>query len=166
MKSSAATRIARESPEYTEAVIGRWNPLITGRLRLAFACVSILLIGAATGCSGSPAPPGPGASSPAGGQPASAQSSAQSGAQSGAAPAWGAATHLDRSQGGEDPTSVSCPSASFCMAVLGSGYAATFDGTTWSQPGLSSSAGQPDSVSCPTVSFCMAVDAQDSSAFL
>jgi hypothetical protein len=53
------------------------------------------------------------------------------------------------------------------MAVLGSGYAATFDGTTWRQPtGLSSSAGQPDSVSCPTVSFCMAVDAQDSSAFL
>ena len=93
MKSSkigvaiAATRIARESPEYTEAVI-------TGRLRLAFACVSILLIGAATGCSGSPAPAGPGASSPAGGQPASAQSSA--------APAWGAATHLDRSQGGEE----------------------------------------------------------------
>ena len=53
------------------------------------------------------------------------------------------------------------------MAVLGSGYAARYDGTTWSQPtGLSSSAGQPDSVSCPTVSFCMAVDAQDSSAFL
>src|SRR5580693_7858306 len=149
--SSAATRIARESPEYTEAVIGRWNPLITGRLRLAFACVSILLIGAATGCSGSSAPSaGPGANSTAGGQPASAQSSA--------APAWGAATHLDHSHGGEDPTSVSCPSASFCMAVLGSGYAARYDGTTWSQPtklSSSSSAGEPDSVSCPTIRFCM-----------
>jgi hypothetical protein len=52
------------------------------------------------------------------------------------------------------------------MAVLGSGYAARYDGTVWSQPArLSSSAGQPDSVSCPTVSFCLAVDGQDSSAF-
>jgi hypothetical protein len=136
------------------------RPHITGRLRLAFACVSILLIGAATGCDGSsPAPPKPGANSPAGGQPATAQSSA--------APAWGAAVHLDHSQASEDVTSVSCPSASFCMAVLGSGYAARYDGTTWSQPtGLSSAAGQPDSVSCPTVSFCVAVDADDSSAFL
>jgi hypothetical protein len=135
------------------------RPHITGRLRLAFACVSILLIGAATGCSGSSAPPEPGATSPAGGQPATSQSSA--------APAWGAATHLNHSQGGEDPTSVSCPSARFCMAVLVSGYAAIYNGTTWSQPTrLSSSAGEPDSVSCPTVSFCMAVDAQDSSTFL
>jgi hypothetical protein len=53
------------------------------------------------------------------------------------------------------------------MAVLESGYAAVYDGTTWSRPtGLSSAAGEPDSVSCPTVSFCMAVDARDSSAFL
>ena len=52
------------------------------------------------------------------------------------------------------------------MAVLESGYAATYDGTTWSRPArLSSSAGEPDSVSCPTVSFCLAVDARDSSAF-
>jgi hypothetical protein len=53
------------------------------------------------------------------------------------------------------------------MAVLQSGYAARYDGTTWSQPiGLSSSIGEPDSVSCPTESFCLAVDARDSSAFL
>jgi len=130
------------------------------KLRLAFACVSILLIGAATGCTGSSsAPPKPGANSLAGGPPATSQSSS--------APAWGAARHLDHSQGSEDVTSVSCPSASFCMAVLGSGYAAMYDGTTWSQPtGLSSSLGQPDSVSCPTVAFCMAVDADDSSTFL
>jgi hypothetical protein len=135
------------------------RPHITGRLRLAFACVSILLIGAATGCSGSSAPPEPGVNSPASGQPATSQS--------GAGPAWGAATHLDHSQGGEDPASVSCPSARFCMAVLVSGYAARYDGTTWTQPTrLSSSAGEPDSVSCPTVSFCMAVDALDSSTFL
>jgi len=115
--------------------------IVTVRLRLAFACVSILLTGAATGCDGpSSAPP---------------------------KPTWGAATHLDYSRGGEDTTSVSCPSASFCMAVLGAGYAAVYDGTTWSQPTrLSSAAGQPDSVSCPTVSFCMAVDADDSSSFV
>jgi hypothetical protein len=136
------------------------RPHITVRLGLAFACVSILLIGAATGCTGSSsAPPESGAVSPAGGQPATSQSSV--------VPAWGAATHLDHSQGGEDPTSVSCPSARFCLAVLQSGYAAIYDGTKWSQPArASSSAGEPDSVSCPTVSFCMAVDARDSSAFL
>jgi hypothetical protein len=53
------------------------------------------------------------------------------------------------------------------MAVLQSGYAARYDGTTWSQPtGLTSSGGEPDSVSCPTVRFCMAVDARDSATFL
>jgi hypothetical protein len=53
------------------------------------------------------------------------------------------------------------------MAVLVSGYAATYDGTGWSQPArLPSSAGEPDSVSCPTASFCLAVDARDSSALL
>ena len=135
-------------------------PRITGRLRLASACVFILLAGAATGCDGSSsAPPKPAANSHAGGQSATAQSRS--------APGWGAAAHLDRSQGVEVPTLVSCPSASFCMAVLGSGYAAMYDGTTWSQPTrLSSSFGQPDSVSCPTVSFCIAVDAEDSSTFL
>ncbi len=119
-----------------------------GARRLAFACASVLLIGAAAGCTGS-------------------SSSAPAPSPSSAAPARGAATNLDYSQGVEDPTSVSCPSASFCMAVLGSGYAAMYDGTTWSRPvRLSSSAGEPDSVSCPTASFCMAVDAQDSSALL
>ncbi len=136
------------------------RPHITGRLGLAFACVAILLIGAATGCSsGSSSAPESGVGSTAGGQPVTSQSRA--------APIRGAATNLDYSQGVEDPTSVSCPSAGFCMAVLESGYAATYDGTAWSRPTrLSSSGGEPDSVSCPTVSFCMAVDARDSSTFL
>jgi hypothetical protein len=126
----------------------------TGRPRLAVAWVIILLAGAVAGCTGSPGTA----------QPGTAQTST---AQPGAAPAWGAAVHLDRSDASEDPTSVSCPSASFCMAVLGSGYAATYNGTSWNQPtGLSSTAGQPDSVSCPAVSFCMAVDAQDTAAFV
>jgi hypothetical protein len=106
------------------------------KIGLAFACVSVLVIGAATACSGS-------------------------------APGSGAATNLDYGQAVEDPTSVSCPSAGFCMAVLQSGYAAVYDGTTWSRPArISSSASEPDAVSCPTVSFCMAVDARDSSALL
>ena len=110
------------------------------RAGLAFACLTILLVGAATGCSS-------GSLSPA--------------------PARGAATNLDYGHGVEDPTSVSCPSARFCVAVLESGYAATYDAAGWSRPApLSSSAGEPDSVSCPTVSFCLAVDARDSSAFL
>ena len=138
------------------------RPHLAGGLRLAFSCAFILLIGAVAGCSGSSsASPGRGAGSGslAGGQPATAQSGAPS--------ARGAATNLDYSQDVEDPTSVSCPSASFCMAVLQSGYAAIYDGTTWSRPvRLSSSGGEPDSVSCPTVSFCMAVDARDSSALL
>ena len=131
-----------------------------GKARLALACVSILLAGAAAGCTGpSPAPHQPGAGSMAGGQPATVQS--------GAAPGWGAAANLDFNREVEDPTSVSCPSASFCVAVLGSGYAAVYNGTAWSRPArLSSAVGQPDSVSCPTASFCLAVDALDSSAFL
>ena len=63
---------------------------------------------------------------------------------------------------------MSCPSATFCMAVLGSGYAASYDGTRWSKPAkLSSSAvAEPDSVSCPTARFCLAVDAREAAAFL
>jgi hypothetical protein len=111
------------------------------RVRLGLACISILLAGATTGCSGSsPAPHQPG---------------------------WGAAANLNDNQEVEDPTSVSCPSASFCVAVLASGFAAVYNGTTWSRPvTLSSAAGQPGSVSCPSTRFCLAVDALDSSAFL
>src|SRR6185437_4341052 len=140
------------------------RPRIGVRLRRALACASMLLIGAATGCTGSaPGPSQPSPGSPASGHPATAPATAQSSA----GPAWGAATHLGYSQGSEDPTAVSCPSASFCMAVLQSGYAAIYDGARWSKPAvLSSSVGEPDSVSCPTVTFCMAVDARDSSAFL
>ena len=125
-------RVARAAP----CEVGRASRGAAGTC--AFACLSILLMGAAAGCSGG----------------------------SRSAPGSGDTTSTT-AYGVEDPTSVSCPSASFCMAVLESGYAATYDGTTWSRPArLSSSAGEPDSVSCPTVSFCMAVDARDSSAFV
>ena len=115
------------------------------------ACAFVLLTGAAIGCDGS---------SPAAPSTAAQSSTAQSStAQSSTGPAWGAAAHLDHSQASEDTVSVSCPSASFCMAVLGSGYAAMYNGTTWSRPAtLSSSAGQPDSVSCRSARFCVAGD--------
>src|SRR5215469_17089963 len=121
--------------------------------------MAILLIAAAAGCTrSSSAPPAPGPSSPAGAAPAAAQS--------GAAPGWRAPVNLNYNREVEDPTSVSCPSATFCMAVLGSGYAASYDGTTWSKPAsLPSANGQPGSVSCSSASFCITVDAQDSSAF-
>jgi hypothetical protein len=54
------------------------------------------------------------------------------------------------------------------MAVLQSGYAARYDGTTWSRPAELPSAddGEPDSVSCPTARFCLAVDARDSATLV
>jgi hypothetical protein len=128
----------------------------TRQIGLALACASILLIAAATGCSGSSSAPESGASSPADGQPATAQSSA--------APASGAATNLDYSQGVEDPTSVSCPSASFCLAVDARDSAALlFNGSTWSlAPGINdpvpSTRTGMASVSCSSPSFCAAVD--------
>src|SRR5690242_5506514 len=140
------------------------RPRIGARLRLVLACVSVPLMSALTGCTGSsPGPPQPGGGSPASGHPATAQAATRPSAGS----AWGAATHLDSGHGSEEPTSVSCPSASFCMAVIASGYESRYDGTRWSQPARLSSPGvEPGSVSCPTASFCMAADAHDPSAFL
>ncbi len=128
------------------------RPRITGRLWLASACVSILLAGAATGCDGpSSAPPEPGANSHAGGQSATSQSRA--------APTWGAATHLDHSQDGEDTTSVSCPTVSFCMAVDADDSSTfLFSGSKWSSapsihdPAPNTRMGMA-SVSCSSPSF-------------
>jgi hypothetical protein len=130
------------------------RPGAAGRLGLAVACAFVVLTGAVAGCTGSsPGPPKPSADAPATSPP-------------GAGPGWGAAVHLDQSQAIEDTTSVSCPSASFCMAVLGSGEAAAYDASGWGKPVRLSSSGEPDSVSCPTARFCLAVDARDSAAFV
>jgi hypothetical protein len=124
------------------------RPRVVRRLPLALAGIVVLLAGAATGCAGPH------------GRPAATVPAAQAPAP---APGWRAAAHLDYSAGGEDPTSVSCPSARFCMAVLASGYAARYDGTRWSRPiRLPAAVSEPDSVSCPAASFCMAVGAQGS----
>ena len=74
---------------------------------------------------------------------------------------WGAPTSADPPRG--YPTSVSCPTASFCVAVDQAGDALTWSGSGWSKP----AAIDPEtyanfdgitSVSCPTSSFCAAVD--------
>jgi hypothetical protein len=58
--------------------------------------------------------------------------------------------------------SVSCPTATFCMAVDESGNnALTWNGTSWSRPASIDPGGdrvELTSVSCPTTSFCVAVD--------
>jgi hypothetical protein len=62
-----------------------------------------------------------------------------------------------------DPTyphlvSVSCPSASFCVAVDYSGHALTYNGTAWSTPVDIDGNNMLRSVFCPSASFCTAVD--------
>lgn len=54
--------------------------------------------------------------------------------------------------------SISCPSASFCVAADARGDAVVYDGGVWSAPTEVDGSNQLDSVSCPTASFCVAVD--------
>jgi hypothetical protein len=56
----------------------------------------------------------------------------------------------------EGLTSVSCPSATFCVAVDYDGDALTYNGTSWSAP--THIGGDEDGVSCPSATFCVAVD--------
>ena len=75
-----------------------------------------------------------------------------------AATGWSSPTSIDVAN---PPTSVSCPSSSFCAAVGFNGYAQTFNGSSWSAPAKIDST--PDvfditSVSCTSSSFCAAVD--------
>jgi hypothetical protein len=57
-------------------------------------------------------------------------------------------------------TSVSCASASLCVAVDGTGNALTYNGTSWSQPQSIDPNGSLglSSVSCASSTFCVAVD--------
>ncbi len=67
---------------------------------------------------------------------------------------WSAPVAID---GADTLTSVSCPSASFCVAVDDSGNALTFNGSSWSAP-TSIDMHVLYSVSCTSASFCAAVD--------
>ena len=62
-------------------------------------------------------------------------------------------------------TAVSCPSASFCMAVDNANKSFTYNGSSWSlsavltaSQGLQSGGEGFVSVSCPSASFCTAAD--------
>jgi hypothetical protein len=56
------------------------------------------------------------------------------------------------------PTSVSCPTSRFCIAVDNAGEALTFNGT-WSAPIDVDNGGDLASVSCTSPTFCLAVSA-------
>ncbi|HET7820466.1 MAG TPA: hypothetical protein VFL10_02990 [Ornithinibacter sp.] len=80
---------------------------------------------------------------------------------SGAPLRWSAGTTASAFRG--MPTDVSCPTATWCMAVDQSGHALHWNGTSWSAPTVV--AAEPDdlgnhwmgfrSVSCPTTHFCL-----------
>jgi hypothetical protein len=69
---------------------------------------------------------------------------------------WGSSGSL--LDGGIGFGAVSCPTASFCAAVGGSGAAVTYNGSAWTVTPRPIDTTQLTSVSCPSASFCMAVD--------
>ena len=73
---------------------------------------------------------------------------------------WSSRQMIDQGAGGFAVvlTSVSCPSASFCVAVDNAGNALTYNGSSWSSPSNIDGSSSINSVSCPSASFCIAVD--------
>ena len=96
--------------------------------------------------------------------------------------AWSAPVQIAGLNPGPEPgfiNWVSCPSATFCVAVVSDGRALVWDGTSWSAPqsinpnlanargqATTSSNGHPSlgfkSVSCPSPTFCVAVGSDGS----
>jgi hypothetical protein len=77
-----------------------------------------------------------------------------------AANGWSGPTVIDNSN---PPQYISCPSATFCVAVGTNGYAQTYNGGSWGtpefiDPSLNLSGSPLTSISCPSTSFCAAVD--------
>jgi hypothetical protein len=73
--------------------------------------------------------------------------------------AWTAPVSIDPGGATVEFTSVSCGSASSCVAVDTSGNALTWNGASWSAPVSVDPGGAGlRSVSCPSSSFCVAVD--------
>lgn len=75
------------------------------------------------------------------------------GAAKSAGDGWSQPVTIDR---GNELTSVSCPSARFCMAVDGAGNAFVFDGTSWSGPQPVTPGNGLLGVSCTSATFCLA----------
>src|SRR5665213_3369925 len=78
---------------------------------------------------------------------------------------WTTPTQIDddvASAGRQNIDSLSCPSATFCVAVDVNGNALTYNGTSWSAPTLidggNGGVGGTFSVSCSSATFCVAVD--------
>jgi hypothetical protein len=65
----------------------------------------------------------------------------------------------------ESWSSLSCPSAGFCLAADTVGRTSMFDGTGWSAPVNVTSAQVPWSVSCTSASFCVAVGGAKAATF-
>jgi hypothetical protein len=53
---------------------------------------------------------------------------------------------------------VKCTATTFCVAVGASGYAATYNGTSWATATDVDSTRTMDAVSCTSSTFCEAVD--------
>jgi hypothetical protein len=87
----------------------------------------------------------------------------------GMAPAAGAGLDVDP---GHSITGISCPTATFCMAVDDAGNAISYANGTWSAPQVvdtGAAHGDPgegafDGVACPTTTFCLAVSYLDGAA--
>ncbi|MGW5241002.1 hypothetical protein ACWEOW_18880 [Monashia sp. NPDC004114] len=103
------------------------------------------------------------AAGPAGGSvPAAGSGPRLASAAAAVAPVWSAPVTAipDRGQ----PSDVSCPTTTWCMAVDRGGRAMTFNGSTWGAatlvfPRVDSRNDDIRAVSCPTTSFCLAVAA-------
>lgn len=69
---------------------------------------------------------------------------------------WSAPTHIDHQQGGVD--SVSCPTATFCLAMDEYGNQTTFDGHSWSTPRTVDYYRSLRAVSCVSPTFCVMIN--------
>ena len=70
---------------------------------------------------------------------------------------WSSPVSIDPSGGGL--SSLSCPTASFCVAADVSGNVLTYNGSSWSSPdSINFGYAVLTSVSCPTANFCAAMD--------
>ena len=69
---------------------------------------------------------------------------------------WSEGTPIDPSQG--YLSSISCPTANFCVTVDFHGNVFTYNGSSWSSPDNIDPGTSFMAVSCPSASFCAAVD--------
>ena len=76
---------------------------------------------------------------------------------------WSSGTLAETPQG--NPSSISCPVSSFCMAIDAQGNVITYDGKSWSEPSYRADPAAAKStvtptISCVSSSFCVVVDGE------